>query len=355
MFLLTIFFIAIAVFLYINDKNTPEEKNEQLRREVVKLNEELIKAKGSGEKEKIAKIENEIKSKLPDNLKRLVDHVKENNFDLDFYGKIVDQYGDPVVNAKINYYMSSMYNLQTNARGSVKTDKAGLFNIKASGYTLSLKMPEHSMLSNKYMPGTAKTPFLSGSSILLEPEAAGRSIQSWKGYGKNNPYIIRSWRVDKFEDILHDKYNISITDDGEFNTYIKNDRDNKVYAKKGIDKNGYLLMSCNRDKSGYMRKKGDWNITIKAIEGGVQEASGFIYNEVPIDGYLSSININMKEEQSNYVSRLKNKRYYFTAQNGQVNGALVITYKPFSKKNRCLMSVDYKINTNGSRNIAIKK
>ena len=339
----------------VKDTDIEEQDKVEIRKEIFSLTTDLETAKKIGDSKKVEQIEKEIETRLPDNLKRVLSHIKDNTFDLDFYGRVVDQNGMPVINAKLSYSVTTKYKFGTTSRGIAETDQNGMFSIKVSGYTLSLRMPVHPKLSDKFIPGTAKLPFKQGQSILLEPNDVGSGIQSWKGNSENNPYIIRAWRIEKFENILHDRFNIAVTADGELNTYIKDNKDNKMYAVTGYDPNGYLTISCSRSEDGYINKTGSWSVNIAAIKGGILKTNELILNEVPLDdGYQSSTNINMQENQKNYSSRLRDQRYYFTSHNGKVNGSLVITYKPFSKKEFCLMSIDYKINTDGSRNIAIK-
>jgi len=335
-------------------EDTKEQALEKVRQEIFRLSDELEKAEKSGEEEKAKRIEKEIEGQLPEKLINLVRLVKSNAFDLDFFGKVVDQHGEPVANAKINYSMTAMYQLETTARGVVETDQFGMFNIKASGYTLSLKMPEHPKLSNKYMPGTAKLPFESGQSILLEANDHGRGVQSWEGYSKNNPYIIRAWRVEQFENVLHGRTLLGLSPDNKVHTFIKTKQYSKLIAKSGVHPDGDLLISCTRDPGGIEKKNGSWEVVIKAIDGGLQETDDSYKIEAPVDGYHETVIISQDSGESFGTSVLKNKYYYYTARNGNAYGSLKITYEPYLKKRYCGLYVDYIINQNGSRNLAIK-
>ena len=350
---------TISVWYFIGDekvqvRNTREQALVKVRQEIFRLTDELEKAKKSGKREKVKKIEKKIESQLPEKLKNLVGLIESNAFDLDFYGKVVDQHGKPVANAKISYDMTTMYKFETTAGGIVETNQFGLFNIKASGYTLSLKMPEHPKLSNKYMPGTAKLPFESGQSILLEANEHGRGVQSWKEYSRNNPYVIRAWRSEQFENILHGNTLLGLSPDNKVHTFIKTKPYSKMIAKSGIHPHGDLLINCTRDPSGLEKKNGGWEVVIKAIDGGIQETDGSYHIKAPIDGYHESLIINQNSGESFGTSVLKNKYYYYTAHNGNVYGSLTITYEPYLKKRYCGLYVDYVINKKGSRNLAVK-
>lgn len=358
--LFVIFTIALISAWYFiandrsQDKNKTEQTNDKVNHEIDQLHEELIEAEKLGEKEKVKKLEKEIETRLPDNLKRVLSHIKESTFDLNFYGKVVDQYGEPVANAKIEYGMLTMYFLDKTASGIVETDRNGMFNIKASGYTLSLTMPVHPKLSDKYIPGAAKSPFTSGSSILLESKSQGRGTQSWKGYSKNNPYVIRAWRIESFEELFKRQKNLFLTPDGTAHTFMKKDKYGNMSLKKGQDSKGYLLFTCVRDENGTAGKNGAWQATIVPIDGGILETNDNVLNEAPLDGYQNSILVSMDGGGEYGSSMIRDKKYYFTANNNRTYGSLVVFYEPYGKKKDCIFDINYKINPNGSRNLAVK-
>ncbi len=323
------------------------------KKEIAKLSEKLKVAKRKGDIKKAKKIEKEIEGRLPENLKLIVETINKNTFDLDFYGKVLDQYGEPVSNAKIKYVASKMYHFDMTASGVVKTDHLGVFNIKASGYSLTLYMPEHPELSDMYMSGTAKKPFKSVGRVLLEPVGHGKNTQTWRGYTNDKPYIIRGWRVESFDKVIHNRMNLFVKPDGSIHTFLK-----KEYGKMSLDdgfhSDGYLLFTCVRDESRSKDKNGAWQVTIEAIEGGIVETTDVILNEAPLGGYQDSVTESMKGGGPYGSSLLKDKKYYFHAKNNAVFGSLAMLFDPYGKEKNCRILVDYKINLDGSRNLAVR-
>jgi hypothetical protein len=351
--------MVLLLIWYTIDNNKVQEvgnvKNAEhvQKQEISNLSEQLRLAQKAGDITKAKKIEKEIENRLPDNLKLIVETINKNTLDLDFYGKVLDQYGEPVSNAEIKYVVSKMYHFGTTARGVVNTDLQGVFNIKASGYRLTLYMPEHPELSNRYMSGTAKKPFESGGYVILEPVGRGEEIQSWRGYTISDPYIIRGWRVDSFDKVLHKRINLFVKPDGSFHTFLKKNQYGRMALADGFQSDGYLLFTCVRDENGSKDKNGAWQVTIKAIEGGIVETGDVILNEAPLDGYQDSITEGMKGGGPYGSSLLKDKKYYFHAKNNAVYGSLAVWFEPYAKEKTCVMSVDYKINLDGSRNLAV--
>ena len=357
-FILVVFILVAVIWYFLDSKNQQdtskvERPKNELKQKIINLSEELQKAKKTGDKQRVETLEKEIESRLPDNLKRIVEHVNENTFDLDFYGKVIDQHGEPVSNAKIDYSMTTKFKFDTMARGVVETDQLGMFDIKASGYTLSLRMPMHPKLSDKFFPGTAKEPFTSGEYILLEPTDVGREIQSWQGYSKNNPYTIKAWKVKSYEKIFHKRQNLFLVPDGSVHSFLQKNKYGKMTLKKGRHPEGFLLFSCTRDESQLAEKNGSWQATIEPIDGGILETTDIILNEAPLDGYQPSLSIIMDGKEKYGSSILKNKKYYFKSDNNRIYGSLVITFDPYAKKRDCIIDINYKINLNGSRNLAI--
>lgn len=357
--IISIIGMVLLLIWYFVDNNKVQEvgnaKNAEhvQKQEISNLSEKLRLAHKAGDKKKANKIEKAIENRLPENLKLIVETINKNTFDLDFYGKVLDQYGEPVSNSKIKYVASKMYHFDMTASGVVKTDPQGLFNIKTSGYSLTLYMPEHPELSDRYMSGMAKKPFKSGGYVMLEPVGQGEKIQSWRDYSISDPYIIRGWRVESFDKVIHKGINLFVKPDGLYHTFLKRSQYGRMELDDGFQSDGYLLFTCVRDENASKDKNGAWQVTIKAIEGGIVETGDVILNEAPLDGYQDSVTVGMKGGGAYGSSLLKDKKYYFHAKNNAVYGSLAMWFDPYAEEKTCVMRIDYKINLDGSRNLAV--
>jgi len=358
--IIIVFFLFFLIWKSQSDKETIADKissDNKIKQEVKQLTKELKEARQLGQDEKASQLEQEIEGYFPEKFKKALEIAKKGDFSIDFYGKVVDQKNEPVANAEIKYSTMGLWNLTKGDKGKVVTDNKGVFNINAKGNKLFLRMPEHKDVAEAFAPNVNES--LSHEPVKVLEFIAGKGVhgnsEGWEEYSKESPYIINVWTVESFDDVINYKGNYGITPNGQSHTFIRNNKKNIMYSKIGKDSEGYIYMTCERDSNGYSKRKGDWSITLQAVDGGVQETNDFYLNEAPLTGYQSAIIISMDENMENYKSRVHGKKYYFTAHNEQVYGSIVVAYEPFRKKRKCLVNIDYKINLNGSRNLAVKK
>ncbi len=320
------------------------------------LNEELKKARESGDPKKIEEIEKKITEQLPDNIRKAAKLAEQASFDIAFYGKVIDQNNAPVAGAKIEYSSVGLWNLTQGSRGEVVTDKDGMFVVNAKGNKLFVSMPRHQNIAEAYEPtivNGAVSELPSKKLVFEAGQGVYDSSRGWDSYSVDNPYIMKVWRVIDFVEVKHKKTLIRLSPDNKVHTFILNKRRNFMVVKKGSDLEGDLLMRCVRDVDGMEQKNGSWEITIEAIDGGIQETNDHYLYEAPADGYLSALKVGKEKGREYGSALLANKKYYYTAHHGKVFGSLKINFEPYLKKKTCGMFIDYKINANGSRNLAI--
>ena len=96
----------------------------------------------------------------------------------------------------------------------------------------------------------------------------------------------------------------------------------------------------------------DWQVSITPVDGGIMTTDDLYMNLAPENGYMPSLTVDMNTASPDYQDVLGDQRYYFTSQNGQVYGALFVYYEPH-RKDHCKITIEYKVNLNGSRNLAV--
>jgi hypothetical protein len=136
------------------------------------------------------------------------------------------------------------------------------------------------------------------------------------------------------------------------------DRKNKFgevipFAVEG-EAGGYLHATCSRPPMTEYGDWQDWSVNISVVGGGIQATDDYYLNLAPETGYSPSLTIEQQKASGDYQSRMLGKRFYFTAKNGQIYGSLYATIEPHMKPELCRVILWYKINANGSRNLAIK-
>ena len=96
-----------------------------------------------------------------------------------------------------------------------------------------------------------------------------------------------------------------------------------------------------------------WNAIIRPIKGGIQKTDDFYLNEAPLNNYEPFL-IEGNNAGLTNTDILRDQHYYFFSHNKKHFGGLKVTYKPFANKDYCHFVIEYKINENGSRNLAIR-
>jgi len=278
--------------------------------------------------------------------------------DIVFYGRVVDQHGQPVYGASVWYEATNAYLSEGGGRGLVYTDAAGYFDIDTVGASLVLGGVGHSTIDGINYKGHKNIAQKNFDMRFLSHKDNQGNYPNWRNYTKKeNAYIIHAWRLSKYEGAKKGNLNEYFNSDGRQYTLNlqKNNYKNKV--REGVNKDGQLIVSCSRKAMSFRKDYGDWSATISVIDGGIQAINDLYMNEAPALGYQSSIIIDMKQSAEDYRPNLLNQRYYFTANNGTFYGSLFVNFKPHShpKNNECRISISYKFNATGSRNLELKR
>jgi len=282
-----------------------------------------------------------------------------------FYGRVIDQYGQPVVNAKVWYEGTSTYLSAGGGRGASYTDELGYFEIDTVGNVLSLGGITHPEIEYSY-PQVQEITYSDSAtysrlktSINLSSNINSQTDVSWRNYAeKDKAYVIQAWRLSKYEGTINGRVNgyYNLTGD----VYTLN-LFGKTYEQKILEgeKEGHLRVNCTRKIMEDNMDYGNWTATITPINGGIQETDDVYMNKAPESGYQSSLHIDMRKDSMSYQPTILNKRYFFKSNNGKEYGSLYVHFWPHSKfEDNTVCRVDiksYKINPTGSRNLELKK
>jgi len=343
------YFKNFGIYLTHPNANTalvPHLKDLKNIEELKKKNPELAEKKL---KELISKLPKKEQHKLNFSLFAGVDNVN-------FYGKVIDQYGKPVSDAKIRYAIEGQFLSAGSGQGFVMTDQQGIFSFDGKGSSLTLYDVVHPKIDFNPPTSTLSNTYLSdGKNVPIRLKIFGK-------YTINNPYLLKVWRTDVFENVKKRK---------EF-TYVINSNGN-VYTldfdKKGYDvlnegrMNGHIRISCERQPILAYHDNQDWRITLESVDGGIQSTDDIYMNFAPETGYEPRIVLEQKKSSPDFMHTLLNQRYYFTAHNGTIYGSLFMHLEPNRSmkkadstfENECGFSVSYKINLEGTRNLSVMK
>lgn len=246
-----------------------------------------------------------------------------------FYGKVVDQSGEAVSNAKVHYTAGRWKLLDYDAyHYFVNTDSHGNFIINNIGQALTI-------ISIEKEGYDVKTEL---SSFNAHPRSVGdTSTRLWKDTAPNNPFVFHAWRKANAEPLVYSEKRVYMPFDG---TVTPVDLTNKGSAD--------LKISIVR--SGSRHAPSDWQAIFEVVEGGLLESNEAFMNQAPEKGYKHKIVISYKKNAQNFVSRT-DRSFFLKTNSGQIYARLEIQIRPFFNDQESANFIKYWLNPNGSRNL----
>lgn len=351
--ILVIILIAMGMIYYNQNSNQHPELTSS-NQELVPVQHELYELQQSKQYQQLAKQQkveeiHKVLEKIPPKykkLKRQYQIAMASAPDILLVGRMIDQYGQPVVNARVGYSGSSIGLGSGGGMGTEITDENGYFYIDTTGGSLSLGYSGDDIQN-------------SDGTIARFTRSQRKGQLNWNNYNsKENAYVINAWRLSEYEGAYGGSYANGYKSDGQIYTlFISQDRfkRNILTRKEGVFDKGLITLSCTRSFMSNHLDYGDWTATLTAINGGVLKTDDVYMNISPEIGYQPSIVIDMKKSDIGYKHYLSNEKYYYNS--GGLFGSLEIEYTPFGtdRLELCAISIKYKINPTGSRNLELKK
>ena len=246
---------------------------------------------------------------------------------LDFYGKVIDQHGDPIPGVKVKAGVGRIISLVESGgeKYYTVTDPAGKFRfvgihgagvgflLSKDGYSYSQRQPASSRPKN-YVP---------------DPD---------------NPMIFTMWKLQGAEPMVKARIHAYIPCDGTPTMF-------DLATGKQVASDGNLTVRLSRNPVDIVRGKPfDWQMTLEVSGGGMQEIADLYPNEAPADGYQRSVTVTMAIGAKNWSPDLQ-RSYYFTAGNGQDYGRISIDLTGDFQPPPTSFDADIYVNTAGSRNL----
>lgn len=266
--------------------------------------------------------------------------------DVVFYGKVIDQDDKPVSEARVLYFISGQFMAAGAGSGFTLTDEQGRFRIQGEGAKIVVQTITGSQIDYN-TPTPEKVPYLSGG---RNPKLI---IEDWDKYTSDDPYVFKAWRVEKYENVKKGYDGYSLLPDGSIYTYDPFDRDRGNRWHDG-ETDGLIRVSCERGEMAHGRDFQDWRITLTPVDGGIQLTDDIYMNIVPDNGYQPALSIEQQLSSPDYQRSVINQRYFFTAHHGKYYGGLFVHYTPHFRNDQCDIEISYKINLDGSHNLAVK-
>jgi hypothetical protein len=250
--------------------------------------------------------------------------LTENSRALDFYGRIVDQGGNPVegmkVTAKVGTYEGFSRGGGTDS--VTESDANGRFSfIGITGAGVGFLLDKEGYEYNQRLPSTTRP-----NDYRPDP---------------SNPVIFRVWKLVGAEAMIHTKITAAIPCDGTATTFdLSTGR-----------RSGDLQVTLTRNPLNIDRKKAfDWSLTVGMAGGGLIEIADAYPNEAPAEGYVPTVTVSMDSADKKWSSELT-RSYYFEAHGGKIYGRVDIYVRADFQPPPTLFGAEIFANPSGSRNL----
>ena len=258
-----------------------------------------------------------------------------NHQPIEFYGRAVDQYGEPVVGAEVRGHVqiNDGYR-ETLEKHQTTTDSNGMFEFHGfSGRDLGIAVSKSGYLRES--EHTANSYFkysLMFREKVHKPDSA-------------NPVVFKMWKLAGAEPMVEVEGFYGVSVDGKTYTF------DLLHKKKieSADGKGDLRIKVNRPVQIEPKSKYDWSFVIEAVDGGIRETDETFKYLAPEGGYQSFLEVPINAEDPGWSERVK-KSIYFRSRGGKIYGRLDI--EVFSNyQNDGVFRVKGYINPSGSRNL----
>jgi hypothetical protein len=279
-----------------------------------------------------------------------------NVHEITFHGKVVDQYGEPVSGVSVNLETGGSF-VSGGGRLRRISDEQGNFDVNTEGSAIFIHRLVHPNIDHQ-LPLDEN-----GSSIGMDFGFAEYDNYQWENYSSpDTPFIINVWRLDKLEQIITGKRTVVIEPDERVYTInFKSQKKGKRFYEGEGKGEGQLRVKAYVDEYPsdirYVDAEVNWWFEIEVINGGIQDAPNVPYlNLAPEDGYQSKIRVGAFANGRKGPQEFFDKKYYYQANNGEDFGVLIAEFAGVSgrKDRKPVLIMRYKLNPNGSRNLAVK-
>jgi hypothetical protein len=250
---------------------------------------------------------------------------------IDFYGRIVDQNGQPVSDVKVEG--STLLVLGADNSGGnyyhTVSDGEGKFSfLDAHGNGMGFKFDKPGYEYNyRQAPGWT-------SNYKPDPE---------------NPKIFILWKLKGAEHLIHDQEFYGLQADGR--TYSIDLIKGTASAR---DLAGDIYVNVQRPRPAQIRanQKFDWSLSMEIKGGGFIESNDYYLNEAPADGYKSHYALIMSASDPKWKNELQDKLFYIKTRDGRVFGYIKIEVIP-NYNDVSVVKFESYVNPAGSRNLEI--
>jgi hypothetical protein len=255
------------------------------------------------------------------------------NREIRFYGKVVDQTGEPVANAEITYRYAyypdtTLPTFSWSVRQEKTTaDAHGIFQIEnTEGVHLTIaeiRKSGYVVHSSQVFQYRARTI----DDVAFSPDPA-------------NPVIFQAWKKGyAAKELIESSGFWGVKIDGEYHGLPIPATDKAIKIK------------FEQNPEGDWENPLDWAVHIQVEEGGIAPTEDVFTYEAPQSGYQSKWSWRAEKHGDRWPVDTR-QNFYFQTGNGGVFGRMEVRFIPYyGEKNQGVIDVKYVLNPTGSRNL----
>lgn len=254
------------------------------------------------------------------------------NVPITFYGKVIDQNGQPVEDAKVSLLVviSHLERLDTEQKSfNVETDQNGDFTV--TGF-IANAIDAVSITKEGYKLSTkAERTFVFGSIPTYTPDP-------------RNPVVFRMWKENGKEPLINSLWRGKVACDGSTNRF-------DLLSGTPND-HGNLEIACTRTPLNYVRTNGpsfSYKFEIAIIGGGVQMTSNEFTYLAPVGGYLPIVTIEKKPGDPQWKAGV-DREFYIKTVDGRY-GCISVMWDAGHRPAPTILNWNCSINPSGSRDL----
>lgn len=260
------------------------------------------------------------------------------NRPISFFGKVIDQDGNPIPDVKVTFEIRYMKEVgpvgivDTFDYPSVTTGADGRFALTgAKGSVMAVKSleklgyePSEQATRGTYWYWRDKDPY--------RPDA-------------DNPKLFHMWKKSGAEKLVKQQTMTRVPYDGTTTTF-------DLLSGTKVTSNGDMRVSLTRNPQQivYGQRNYEWTLTVEAVDGGVIETQDEQMYRAPADGYQPKLAIHVPSDATDWADS-KSVAFYIKSRSGKYYGSVQLDVQVGSDKPTTGLTFRSFVNPSGSRNL----
>ena len=297
----------------------------------VKVNQWLMEKKQAHERAQADKTP-EKQAREAGLMSRIISSAEAAVKDIYFYGKIIDQYGEPVPGVLVKYKARSEYLAAGTGFGETTTDAEGRFNTKgAEGTGLSIR---EFIKPGYQFPGIQ----------AFDNYQRFEDSVLWKNFSEDKPYVFKVWKIERYPEVIRSEKNLYLlTPDGRQSTFDLLAK-GKQRFKKGVQAGDFTVSFSRADDK--------WSVRVEALNGGILETNDIYQNLAPESGYQKFVEYKFPINHSDTAE----KKYNIQMRDGKYYGQMTIEFRAYDyRQGKAAIFLSYVVNLENGRDLAVKQ